>query len=75
MGLWSYTPITHDWRWSELLLPQAFRGFAQQFAVAPVVTLALGGLLPERLKSASGLFNLMPNLGGAIDQPAVPAHC
>jgi MFS transporter, DHA2 family, multidrug resistance protein len=26
MGLWSFTPITHDWGWSELLLPQAFRG-------------------------------------------------
>ena len=42
------------------------RGFAQQFAVAPTVTLTLGGLAPERLKLASGLFNLMRNLGGAI---------
>ena len=66
LGLWLYTPITHDWGWRELLLPQAFRGFAQQFAVAPTVTLTLGGLPPERLKLASGLFNLMRNLGGAI---------
>ena len=35
------------------------RGFGQQFAVAPVVTLALGSLAPQRLKLASGLFNLM----------------
>jgi DHA2 family multidrug resistance protein len=61
-----FTPISHDWGWRELLLPQAFRGFAQQFAVAPTVTLTLGGLTPERLKLASGLFNLMRNLGGAI---------
>ena len=40
--------------------------FAQQFAVAPVVTLTLGALKPEWLKLASGLFNLMRNLGGAI---------
>ena len=65
-GLWIFTTITHDWGWEELLLPQAFRGFAQQFAVAPIVTLALGSLPPERLKFASGLFNLMRNLGGAI---------
>jgi len=65
-GMWNFTPITHDWGWRELLLPQAFRGFSQQFAVAPVVTLTLGGLAPERLKLASGLFNLMRNLGGAI---------
>src|SRR5215813_13682117 len=66
VGMWNFTPITHDWGWRELLLPQAFRGFAQQFAVAPTVTLTLGGLAPERLKLASGLFNLMRNLGGAI---------
>jgi DHA2 family multidrug resistance protein len=66
IGVWSFTPITHEWGWRELLLPQALRGFAQQFAIAPTVTLTLGGLAPERLKLASGLFNLMRNLGGAI---------
>jgi len=39
---------------------------AQQLSVPPVVTLTLGGLAPARLKLASGLFNLMRNLGGAI---------
>ncbi len=66
LSMWNFTPITHDWGWRELLLPQALRGFAQQFAVAATVTLTLGGLAPERLKLASGLFNLMRNLGGAI---------
>ncbi|HXA44067.1 MAG TPA: DHA2 family efflux MFS transporter permease subunit [Candidatus Angelobacter sp.] len=66
MGMWEFTWMTHDWSWRELLLPQALRGFAQQFTVAPIVTLTLGGLAPSRLKSASGLFNLMRNLGGAI---------
>jgi len=66
VSMWGFTPITHDWGWHELLLPQAFRGFSQQFAVAPTVTLTLGGLAPDRLKLASGLFNLMRNLGGAI---------
>jgi DHA2 family multidrug resistance protein len=66
LSMWQFTPITHDWGWHELLLPQALRGFSQQFAVAPVVTLTLGAIPPERLKLASGLFNLMRNLGGAI---------
>lgn len=65
-SMWFFTPLTHDWGWRELLLPQGFRGFAQQFAVAPAVILALGALAPERLRLASGLFNLMRNLGGAI---------
>jgi DHA2 family multidrug resistance protein len=65
-SMWNFSPITHDWGWRELLIPQAFRGFSQQFAVAPTVTLTLGVIPPERLKLASGLFNLMRNLGGAI---------
>ena len=40
--------------------------FPQVFAVAPSVTLGLGSLPPERLKYASGLFNMMRNLGGAV---------
>jgi DHA2 family multidrug resistance protein len=66
LSMWTFAPITHEWGWKELLLPQALRGFGQQFAVAPIVTLALGSLPPQRLKLASGLFNLMRNLGGAI---------
>lgn len=66
ISMWEFAPITHDWSARELLLPQALRGIAQQMAVAPVVTLTLGGLAPARLKLASGLFNLMRNLGGAI---------
>jgi DHA2 family multidrug resistance protein len=65
-GCWLYVPITHDWGWQELILPQALRGFGQQFSIAPIVTMALGSLPPARLRSASGLFNLMRNLGGAI---------
>jgi DHA2 family multidrug resistance protein len=42
------------------------RGFPQVFAVAPSVNLSLGSLSPERLKYASGLFNMMRNLGGAV---------
>jgi DHA2 family multidrug resistance protein len=66
LSMWNFAPITHDWGAQQLLLPQALRGMGQQFAVAPTVTLTLGGLAPERLKLASGLFNLMRNLGGAI---------
>ena len=66
LSMWAFVPITHEWGWRELLLPQALRGFGQQFALAPVITLALGSLAPQRLKLASGLFNLMRNLGGAI---------
>lgn len=66
LSMWEFSSITHDWGAAQLMLPQALRGMGQQFCVAPVVTLALGALPPARLKLASGLFNLMRNLGGAI---------
>ncbi len=66
VSLWSFSFITHDWGSAELFLPQVLRGFPQVFAVAPAVNLGLGSLPPNRLKYASGLFNMMRNLGGAI---------
>jgi DHA2 family multidrug resistance protein len=66
LAMWSYSFITHDWSANELLLPQVLRGLPQVFVVAPAVNLGLGSLPPERLKYASGLFNMMRNLGGAV---------
>lgn len=65
-SMWSFSFITHDWGGDQLLVPQILRGFPQVFAVAPSVTLGLGSLPPARLKYASGLFNMMRNLGGAV---------
>jgi len=66
LSMWAFSFITHEWGAAELLVPQILRGFPQVFAVAPSVTLGLGSLPPERLKYASGLFNMMRNLGGAV---------
>jgi len=66
LAMWSYSFITSEWGADQLLLPQILRGLPQVFAVAPVVNLGLGSLPPERLKFASGLFNMMRNLGGAV---------
>jgi DHA2 family multidrug resistance protein len=66
LAMWSFSFITHEWGANELFLPQILRGLPQVFAVAPAVNLGLGSLPPERLKYASGLFNMMRNLGGAV---------
>ncbi len=66
LAMWTFSFITHDWGGDQLLLPQIIRGFPQVFAVAPAVTLGLGSLPPDRLKYASGLFNMMRNMGGAV---------
>jgi DHA2 family multidrug resistance protein len=46
--------------------PQVVRGGAVMFCLLPPTRLALGHLPAERVPDASGLFNLMRNLGGAI---------
>ncbi len=65
-SMWTFSFITSEWSANELMIPQFLRGFPQVFAVAPAVTLGLGSLPPERLQYASGLFNMMRNLGGAV---------
>jgi DHA2 family multidrug resistance protein len=60
------TDITGDWAFGELFLPQALRGVSLMFCMIPINVVALGTLPPDRIKNASGLFNLMRNLGGAF---------
>jgi MFS transporter, DHA2 family, multidrug resistance protein len=70
-GSWQMTSVTRDWDFSELLWPQIFRGVGMMLAIVPITNLALGTLAPERLKNASGLFNLARNLGGAVGLAAL----
>ncbi|GGE33891.1 MFS transporter [Agaricicola taiwanensis] len=59
-------PLTKDWSFWELFLPQALRGVSLMMCMVPINILALGTLPPDRIKNASGLFNLMRNIGGAF---------
>jgi DHA2 family multidrug resistance protein len=70
-GSWQMTYVTKDWDFYELLWPQIFRGVGMMLAIVPITNLALGTLPPERLKNASGLFNLARNLGGAVGLAAL----
>ena len=65
-GSYLMTGITKDYDFYELLIPQILRGVGMMCAMVPTNTIALGTLPPERVKNASGLFNLTRNLGGAV---------
>lgn len=65
-SLWSTSFLTSEWGFWSLALPQALRGFSIMLCIVPSVTLALSGFAAAELRYASGLFNLMRNLGGAI---------
>ena len=68
---WLVTPITGDWSFDELFWPQALRGVSLMLCMIPINLIALGTLPPERVKNASGLFNLTRNLGGAVGLAAI----
>ncbi len=66
LGSYLMTWITRDYDFYELLVPQILRGIGMMFAMIPTNNIALGTLAPDRVKNASGLFNLTRNLGGAV---------
>ena len=71
VGTWWMTYLTKDWDFWELFWPQVFRGVGLMIAMIPINNIALGTLPPERMKNASGLFNLTRNLGGAVGLAAL----
>jgi MFS transporter, DHA2 family, multidrug resistance protein len=56
----SQTDIT-QLRWSQLV-----RALGQPLMIVPLTTIATGNIEPEQAGSASGLFNMMRNLGGSV---------
>jgi len=64
LGLSYFQPRTADFE--EMFWPQVVRGVAIMFCLLPPTRIALGDLPEREIADASGLFNLMRNLGGAI---------
>lgn len=66
LGSWLNGNLTAESGYWEFFLPQAIRGGALMLCFLPINTLALGLLPMDEVKNASGLYNLMRNLGGAM---------
>ena len=64
LGLSTFQTRTTDF--NEMFWPQIIRGAAIMFCLLPPTRLALGSLSEAKVPDASGLFNLMRTLGGAI---------
>ncbi len=64
LGLSAFQPRAADY--DEMFWPQIVRGVAIMFCLLPPTRIALGALPEADVADASGLFNLMRNLGGAI---------
>jgi DHA2 family multidrug resistance protein len=58
--------MTSDYGSDQLFWPNVVRAVGQALAFAPLSAVATAGIEPENAGSASGLFNMMRNLGGAV---------
>jgi DHA2 family multidrug resistance protein len=65
-SLYLTSHLASNWGFGELLVPQIARGLFVMLCIVPSVNMALSGFAGAELRAASGLFNLMRNLGGAI---------
>jgi DHA2 family multidrug resistance protein len=58
--------MTNDYATDQLLWPNIVRALGQALVMTPLSAVATAGIEAENAGSASGLFNMMRNLGGAI---------
>ena len=58
--------VTLDLSPTTLLLPILITGFGLSFVFVPISTAAYGTLRNDQIGNASGIFNLMRNVGGSI---------
>ena len=64
LGLSAFQTATTDY--ADMFWPQVIRGVAIMLCLLPPTRMALGALASSSVPDASGVFNLMRNLGGAI---------
>ena len=58
--------MTTNYAADQLFWPNIVRAIGQALVFAPLSAVATAGIEPENAGSASGLFNMMRNLGGAV---------
>jgi DHA2 family multidrug resistance protein len=58
--------MTNDYATDQLFWPNIVRALGQALVMAPLSAVATSGIEAENAGSASGLFNMMRNLGGAV---------
>jgi MFS transporter, DHA2 family, multidrug resistance protein len=67
MNLW----LDSDYAAPQLFVPDVIRALGQAIVMTPISAIALVGIAQSEAGAASGLFNMMRNLGGAIGTAAV----
>jgi DHA2 family multidrug resistance protein len=65
------TELDQNYAGPQLFWPNIVRAIGQAIVMTPLSAIAMLGIAPEEAGGASGLFNMMRNLGGAIGTAAI----
>jgi DHA2 family multidrug resistance protein len=65
------TEMDQNYAGPQLFWPNIVRAIGQAMVMTPLSAIAMLGITPQEAGGASGLFNMMRNLGGAIGTAAV----
>lgn len=63
--------LDRDYAGAQLFWPNIVRALGQAIVMTPLSAIAMLGIAPQEAGGASGLFNMMRNLGGAIGTAAI----
>jgi MFS transporter, DHA2 family, multidrug resistance protein len=58
--------MTYQTGYDQLVWSQLVRAMGQPLVIVPLTSIATSGLSPKEAGSASGLFNMMRNMGGSV---------
>jgi MFS transporter, DHA2 family, multidrug resistance protein len=67
MNLW----LDQDYAAPQLFWPNVIRALGQAIVMTPISAIAMVGIGPGEAGAASGLFNMVRNLGGAVGTAAI----
>jgi len=65
-SMWQHSLFTIQSGWDDFFWPMVLRGVGLGMVFIPLNNLALGNLPPQQLAPASGMYNLVRQLGGSI---------
>jgi DHA2 family multidrug resistance protein len=63
---WMLSNISLDIGMASVIVPNVINGFAMGFVFVPLTTMSLSRLRKEEIGNATGIYNLMRNIGGSV---------
>jgi DHA2 family multidrug resistance protein len=66
LAAWSMSHFTLDSSSADLIIPQIIQGFGFSFVFVALSTTTLAVIPRERMSAATGLYNVVRNLGGSV---------